>query len=472
MAIVDNAELDLIFGKDSQGENAEERARSSARLFVRSQDQLSEYTGPETGRRFSAWEALQTFGIKVLREVVEHGSAILPLTADEPAKTLRTRRENLGFSEDELSKITGLKKIDIKDAEDPKTKTHIRIIERIAQALALNEHKITFVPQADGDERLAYRLRDLRSSAQPASHTTSYKLVSQLCEAAWVIKKQYELNRWLYSSQPNINFEPSPNYGNQSYPAWQHGYYLARETRKRLNIPAYDPIESLRKLTEEILGIAVVQLALHHTLAGATIANGDERGIGVNVVGANANVWVRRMTLAHELGHLLWDPKENLKNLQVDSYSDLEQAPWQQHINYIEQRANAFAVEFLAPQEAVVRIFQKDMSSGLRLVMETFGLSYTSAKYHIWNALERKIQLEDLFVDDYYPTADWMGRESFTVDFFKPASVPFSRRGLFASLVVKAEENKLITDETASTYLSCTIDEYNTNKAFIREIFE
>ena len=44
-------------------------------------------------------------------------------------------------------------------------------------------------------------------------------------------------------------------------------------------------------------------------------------------------------------------------------------------------------------------------------MMEHFGVSFISARYQLWNALERKVALDTLVVDDVEPTDDWKGRE-------------------------------------------------------------
>jgi hypothetical protein len=472
MALEDATEFDAVFGTGSKGSTPEERARTSSRIFVRSQVQLAVLTSGASGRQLSAWEALQAFGIDKLREVVDYGSAILRRTADEPAVTLRERRESLGFAITDVAKITGLDNDNVEDAEDPRTRTPIRIIEQIAQALALDESVISFRPEADGDKELGVRLRELSSDRQ----IFSPRLVSQLCETAWVVRKQNELNRWLCPNFTSLtdDVEPSPMYGEPGYPVWEHGYYLAGETRRILGISPDAPIDNLHDLMERSLNIAVVQLDLPPAVAGATVVNGTSKGIAVNVAGLNSNVWIRRMTLAHELGHLLWDPIGQLRHLQVDQFADLDESPWQQaqRRNYVEARANAFAVEFLAPGKVAAEVFESvaDPARGLRRVMETFGLSFTSAKYHIWNARGRRDSLDRLTVDDYQPTDDWTGRESYAIDLFKPKTVAFSRRGLFAELVVRAADEGLLTEETAATYLKCGSEDYKVAAEFVREL--
>src|SRR5262249_7312640 len=127
-------------------------------------------------------------------------------------------------------------------------------------------------------------------------------------------------------------------------------------------------------------------LSLNKKFAGATIANGKDRGIAINELGMNANVWVRRMTLAHELCHLLWDPDEKLDRLKVDDYEDID--PAKDKIDPVEIRANSFAVDFLAPREAVRSIYSSlgDAKKAIGEVVHKYGISVTAAKYHVRNA--------------------------------------------------------------------------------------
>jgi hypothetical protein len=194
----------------------------------------------------------------------------------------------------------------------------------------------------------------------------------------------------------------------------------------------------------------------------------------VNIDGLNQNVWVRRATIAHELGHLLWDPDQHLRSLLVDTFADLQDQPPQLKHDVVEARANAFAIELLAPREGALEIYNSHGGSeaGLRAVMEFFGVSFTSAKFQLWNALERKSTLDSFVVNDVEPTDDWKGRESFTNDFFKPKEVPLSRRGLFAWYVIEAMRQKLISIDSAASYLCCSQEELRINEQLIRDIYQ
>jgi len=282
-----------------------------------------------------------------------------------------------------------------------------------------------------------------------------------LAEAAWVIARQHDLLH-INGEQSGraSSFVQSRDY---RYPAYQKGYDLAILTRNKLSLPIDEPVESLKTLIEVVLGIPVVQLSLGEKFAGATVANGPVRGIVVNERGANANVWVRRMTLAHEIAHLLWDPDERLDKLRVDNYTDVEGYGAHQ-TDVVEIRANAFAVAFLAPPSGVRKIMDatNDKGSGLAAVMTKYGISATAAKYHIKNMTG--IDVSDLPNSTLpAPSDEWIARENLAVDFFKPISTPISRRGKIALLIAKAFKAGKISSDTASCCLRCKTAEFEEN---------
>ena len=112
------------------------------------------------------------------------------------------------------------------------------------------------------------------------------------------------------------------------------------------------PVRSMRQLVEHRLGIPIIQVELPTGIAGATISSNGQRGIVLNVTGANRNVWIRRTTLAHELAHIPFDPEAQLESVRVDKYEQLERdtEDTDRSLDEVEQRANAFAVEFIAPR--------------------------------------------------------------------------------------------------------------------------
>lgn len=458
MTEADTEILNNIFGEDSVGDTPAERAKTSRRIFVRSQVQVAFDNESAQGRRLTAQEAHDTFGWEILSRLSYMEAVPFICDNGEPAKTIKGRRIDLGLEQDYIAQIAHLGKDKYVQFEEEQTTLPIRVLERIARFLALDDTKLGVEAGAFGDRSLGVRLREM---AGAASRDTSYfppTLVTNLGEAAWVIKKQMEYHKTL---QPDFagfrkqGFLPDNRY---HYPTYEIGRELALSTRNRLGISSTAPIHSLKEIIENRLGIPVIQVQMRSAFAGATIANGNNRGIAVNLQN-DGNVWVRRNTLAHELCHLLYDPEEKLDRLRVDNSDDLNSNPYSgsERRDPVEIRANAFAAEFLAPQKAVKTVFgeKRDNAGGIAAVMTMFGISYTAAKWQIANAT--KIPFADMARApvDVVPSADWIAAENTTADYFPIGSAPISRRGKFAYFVIGLLDERRITLDSAASLLSC-----------------
>jgi Zn-dependent peptidase ImmA (M78 family)/transcriptional regulator with XRE-family HTH domain len=462
-------DLNLVFGPGSSGATPMERAGTSNAKFVRGQIQIAPYSETATGRVLGALEALRAFGWDLLLQATLEGSAPLVSSPEEPATTLRTRREELGLTHERLAKRSGISVKMLHNAETIGVKTPIRILESLAQALALNEQKLGLVPNAGRDAQLGVRLREMATAGDITGFTAT--TVLDLSEAAWVIARQAALQDILAESGLQARVAKPHHDPNFYYPVYETGYRLAQKTRDLLGIGHQDPIESVRKIIEDDFGLPLVQLKMNQRFAGATIANGLVRGIVVNETGMNSNVWVRRMTLCHELGHLLWDPDDRLQRVMVDAYAELEMSDRETRRNPAEIRANAFAVAFLAPPAAVRSI--ADRHSGpyevVREVMSTFGISATAAKHHV-----RNITNLDTFAGRYEalpnPEEHWVAMENLTLDYFPIKSTPLSRRGKYAWFVAKAFEAGEISLDSAASFLA--VAPYDVNEEVLARVAE
>jgi Zn-dependent peptidase ImmA (M78 family)/transcriptional regulator with XRE-family HTH domain len=405
----------------------------------------------------TAAEALQSFGWEIVLQAAAEGSAPLVKSPQEPSSTLRRRREELGLTVQSVAHRIGVSVGAVDSAETPGTKSAIRTIEALGQALALDERKLGFSPDAGRDTALGVRLREMARSGDIAGFTAN--TVLQLAEAAWVIARQAAMQESIGSeSAPRVRLpRHDPNFG---YPAYEIGYRLAKKTRQVLGIEDEAPIESVRQLIEDVFALPLIQQRMNPRFAGATMANGDARGIVVNETGMNENVWVRRMTVSHELGHLLWDPDDHLQRVMVDDYAEIEQSDRDSRRDAPEIRANAFAVAFLAPPNAVKAIAATgdDPIEIVRQVMTTFGISATAAKHHVRNVSgldTLNIRHEPLPEPDDH----WIAMENLTIDYFPIQATPLSRRGKFAWCVAKLFAQGKITLDTAASHLACPISE-------------
>lgn len=448
-------EVQAVFGVSLGGGTLQQAAAASGVLFVRSQIQVAKDNSRATGMRLLAREALQQFGWQVLRQLAERNAVPIVRTPGEPGASIAERRLLLGLDDKRVAGAANLSSDDLTAFEQGRSQLPIRKIQRISQALSVNlEAPPELVEQLRvGEKQLAVRLREFSDPIEKIK--LSPALVASLSEAGWVIQKQSalqaELNFPAESFAQSLGFIPSAKYGP---PPYKFGYKLAHKTRQLLGLSQMEPIKSLRALVEEKLRIPIVQADLPAAFAGATISNGSARGIVLNLQGFNENPWIRRNTLAHELGHLLWDPVEHLNVLRVDKFSELDQSS-AQDADPVESRANAFAAEFLAPREAVLEII-KDASSDAESIERVccwFGIGPSAARYQIQNADKTRppVGMPHYGID---PDDDWKISENFTAGYLPvlPGAL-VNRGGRFAYWVAKAVTEKLISLDTAGSYM-------------------
>ncbi len=129
------------------------------------------------------------------------------------------------------------------------------------------------------------------------------------------------------------------------------GYRLAREVRKWLENPA-GLMGDLGSLIERKFGIAVLVSDLQSNRVTAIgLRAGNAAAIVLNARDHNlaSNPLLARVYLAHELCHVLFDPSPGGLHIVLDLDSD------KRHF-VAEQRARAFAAEFLLPLEGLTQL--------------------------------------------------------------------------------------------------------------------
>jgi Zn-dependent peptidase ImmA (M78 family) len=137
----------------------------------------------------------------------------------------------------------------------------------------------------------------------------------------------------------------------------QEGYDLALELRRSLGIPddaALTGQHEIERLFRERLGVSIVDCSLSDEgVEGAALLRpGHVPVVAVNPRGRFARTrWGRRMTLGHEICHVLHDGESDAATVGIVSND------WAPYL--IERRANAFAVMFLAPEPAIERVLER-----------------------------------------------------------------------------------------------------------------
>lgn len=174
---------------------------------------------------------------------------------------------------------------------------------------------------------------------------------------------------------------------------------LASWFRSELGLGPEEPIDCMARLLEEKLGIRLLWATPDSDalddIDGASTSF-PRPAVLVNLVEGPDCWWRTRMTLGHELCHLLCDWQPGNKRFAIFSPQALREhaarprAPrkhasrWHVYDGFerIEQRANAFAACLLAPADAVKQtVGERDPTSedAIALVGETFGLGRLTA---------------------------------------------------------------------------------------------
>jgi Zn-dependent peptidase ImmA (M78 family) len=128
------------------------------------------------------------------------------------------------------------------------------------------------------------------------------------------------------------------------------GYDLAQQVRQALGIPV-EPLASMSLLAEEEFGVPVLAGELQAANLLALTAKERDTNLAAIIVNGRRHT-NRRVDIAHELGHVLFDAAET----DIDYWLDLEN-DHETETSKAEQRANAFAAELLIPRKGLVETF-------------------------------------------------------------------------------------------------------------------
>lgn len=163
----------------------------------------------------------------------------------------------------------------------------------------------------------------------------------------------------------------------------EQGYLLAEQLREQLGNP--DRFLDVEQLLAE-WSVSVDEAGLSDPSVDAATVWNEEHGpvIVLNRATRRDAPWARRMTLAHELCHLLLD-RRNAAPLMIAS------SPWAPP--ELERRANAFAAELLLPKAGIQRVLRAAVRAQwvswedrLKL-MDEFGVGETVCTHQLENRL-------------------------------------------------------------------------------------
>lgn len=250
-------------------------------------------------------------------------------------------------------------------------------------------------------------------------------------------------------------FKHNPDY---SHPRHGTPEVLAKQVRRGIKL-ADGPIRSVLLDVVAKLSIHVVTAELAPHIDAISFATSRTGGVIVlNRCGAHArNAFGRRVTLAHEVCHILFDrPKmrgfddfctvakagrTSLQDKRLSTFAELE------------RRARAFAVYLLAPRDALRDAWEQlegtPAPRRVRLLMEHFGMGYEAVRAHLDSCKLLAIDEPMARVETDVPPS-WEERDPLPIARGEGLeAVPLSRRGDFTSLVMRAWRQGVISESGA-----------------------
>ena len=257
--------------------------------------------------------------------------------------------------------------------------------------------------------------------------------------------------------------EISHNYGDEPGDARMEGYQLAEILREALGL-GNERITSMRDLVQDQLGIPVVWTELPNGVSGATFScqehdDSEFRGIVINSVGENEDAWVRRVSLARKLGHALFDPADKINHVWIDHHLNYIPGEYETE-DLVQQRADAFALAFLAPFDEVRRITSPPVRTyNVSRVMDHFGMCESAARRRIESCWAGEIEDVPKGLSWIVPKDEDVAAENLLWGNAAPCIVNQSRQGKFAKVVLDCYEESLISQDTAALYMGCTMGE-------------
>ena len=458
--------LRFVFGSAIDGDSREDAVKQCKWSFVRSRSQLALiHPGDNpTGHKMTAWEAWSAYGSVVVDEAIENSGAVLRKTKETPESGLRNRCSNLGISWSTAAEVAGLSGEEATCSEDSSSRVPIKTLGAVAFALGLDERFLSYREDCGDDSGLANRLSTLRQLPDGDPDRVSGRATAAIAECVSVMRVQNRLQHWLGKSCEATSFRTSDDYGGNSAAARRTGYRLAEHVRNKLGL-GVGRIDSMKDLVEGRLGIPIVSTELPDAVAGATLSCVDHtgkefRGVLVNSIGLNQDVWVSRVTLARELGHALFDSAERIEHVKVAHHlGGSEDETTGQDV--VKQRADAFALAFLAPMEEVKRMAPLPLNRHrVSRIMQHFGMCETAARHRIASCYSWDVPNVPTALSSAVPTSQDVQAENLVWDGSLPCTVKESRRGQFAEVVFDSYKGSLISEDTAALYLGCSAEDF------------
>lgn len=377
-----------VFGPRESPVEIRQWAADSNSEFIRTQYTLSVATPSATGVRLSALDALDDYGWETLSQLADKYSVTLVRADGEPFATIRDRVQRMGLDLQKLQRQSGWTYDEISSFERG-GQVPFRKLDALAAKIGLRAQQLG--EKGGGEEdRLGARLRTL---IDDKTLKVGDEVVSLIAEASRALA-DFEVLRARYSTvvssraQGKIDgLEQFQEIGaaHRGGPLWISGFKCADIFRRQLGVDAREPIKSVSRIIEFDLDALLLQVSAQQSFTGCAIQRGRRRAVLVNTSGSTGGILAIRSAMAHELGHFLMDEEGELNNVRVDQDRTFDNNIAEK--DRVESRANAFAAQFLAPQEEVARLYDRfgRNANAVKRIMVHFGVSRSIVRWQLNN---------------------------------------------------------------------------------------
>lgn len=285
------------------------------------------------------------------------------------------REHDLGLSLRFVADRAGLTEAELKEIEEGKREPFIDELSSLARVLGLHlDHLLPAEVRGKGVEPIRLLLKSSETFRPPEQ---SKAIMADSARAALDL---LELCNARSRHNGAAKVAPAPLPKNTSVPEFKSGADLARALRKAFGVRG--PIESMHDFVSQTLGIPVLgaRLGEYGPDAFTVYSPGRRAAIVLNITPGtkNTHALARRFTLAHELGHALFDRPTNGSALgiacRVSSDRNLG----------AEARANAFAMRFILPEREVQKLGDAVLKPAtFRKLMTEWGVNFAALKLYL-----------------------------------------------------------------------------------------
>ncbi len=243
-------------------------------------------------------------------------------------RKLKELREVNGYTQEEVSRITGINRSKLSQVENGKLGISNEELYRISRLLG---------------QPLEYFFEE---EEKPVSNVLLFRAKGSLDEEDLELVKNCQEIGINYTELEELVSEEEvhPDFRTYSYPPdvpfYKVAKIVARKERQFLGLNSSDPV-LLRSILEE-QGILILEISFKSEMLDGLFFIHDKRPV-VIANAHNKNPFSRNFVIAHELAHVLMDSSSLSRFCNSIEKSE----------EVVEKRANSFSNEFLLPEEAL-----------------------------------------------------------------------------------------------------------------------